>query len=324
METKIGYEEQVLIQTILDQEISFSPAWEKFTGRSDLSDNWNEIIHPDDLEGLLRVCREVRSLKSPQHVKFKALSADGEYYPFLANVFPLIDEHGKLEGVCLNSLDCRESANIHFEDLERFLSYWSNDPDGFAHFVGWAIGRLIPHKLSELFLATGASYFSLKNICSRIEFLYEVIEKEEKLTIKDGKETHLIAHVYKYDNVLCIRAPQGQRIMFLRDILDGLSYYSIRYFVGPGEMAIGYLKSHWTSEWGRPDFATVRAALLSTTPPAFEEDHTFWNFRETDDIMRGVIVYPYSDGFSDPWETKRLGDLIVQVSNLRNFDRKLA
>lgn len=227
--------------------------------------------------------------------------------------------------------------NAHFNDLERFLAFWANDPEGFVHFVGWGIGRLATHKFHDLFLAIGASYFSTQNICERIDFLYETVNKIEELSITDEKEKHPIAIVSKRKyrctmaesrcngEILCIHLKNDHSIMILLDVLDGLPYYSIRYFVERGEWktAKGYLKKRWehSSDLSIPDFDTM--VKMANSGSEFEEDHTFWNFRQTDDIMHGVVVYPQSDGFSDPWETKRLAELIVQVSNLKNFDRRL-
>ncbi len=58
-----------------------------------------------------------------------------------------------------------------FDDLERFMSDWKNDPVGFCNFVGRAIAHLANRNMPDLYFAIGTAYFASQLICDRIECL---------------------------------------------------------------------------------------------------------------------------------------------------------
>lgn len=244
------------------------------------------------------------------------------------SLVPHFADGKKVSGMFIlgNPVEPGSTANSRFEDLERFLSFWKGSPQDFIYFVGRAIGRIAPTKLYDLCLAIGSSYFAYQNMCDRIDFLYDSYKGPETVVVQDGFTRNAIAQIKMEDDVLCLHdlsnKLHGTHLMLLRDVLDGLPYYSIRYFVTDKKIA-GYLKRVWLSDWGKPLFKTV-SSRLSGDEPQFEEDHIFWNFRRPENPMHGVIVYPHAESFHELWETKHLGDFLVLVSNLKNFERKLS
>ena len=202
-------------------------------------------------------------------------------------------------------------------DLDDFINSWQQNPLAFSHFVGRAIGRIGYRNLPDLFFAIGTSYFEFQRIIDRINFLYD--HHDERT---GGQKGDLIAQMVKIklrDDVVCLhdKDDDGVKIMLLRDNLDGRPYFSIRHFVENGEHVEGYLSEFWDQKHrGKPTFSKVAAkSKPQDGVPLYEREYEFWNFREPDEPLEGVIVYPEAQGFLYLWETKRIADLVVLASN---------
>lgn len=298
-----------------------SNRWIQFTGNPNLAATWEDHVHPEDWPNCNQTWEEALDNQERCVVEYRVRGANGVYRNFLTDLMPLTEE--KYLGINGTSIDVTFRETENKETIERFICRWQNEPVAFNHFVGRAIGRIGYKYLYELYLAIGASYFSLMSICERIDFIYDrflintILKFDKKSVVRLTQEK----------GIICITDVPGNHdgvsVMLIRDCLDGLPYYSLRYYeptLRLTDWGLGskYLQEHWDEVLGKPSFRTVLADIDSKNPQ-YEVDHVFWNFRKPKDCIEGVIVYPHSDGFEDVHESKSLANLIVIASNLLGY-----
>ena len=210
----------------------------------------------------------------------------------------------------------------HFDDLERFMSHWQDDPQACCNFVGRAIGRIGYRNLKDLFFSIGVSYFAHQSLPDRIDFLYD--HHGSRIGGVKGETISRMVEIKLIDDAVCLYDRIGRhgkvQVMLLRDVIDGHRTYSLRYFV-TADQPCGYLLEHWNQRTrGRPTFDRVAATLFhSGLPSTYAEEYEFWNFRRGKEWTEGVIVYPEARGFFDVVESKSVADLVVLASNLVGF-----
>ena len=190
-------------------------------------------------------------------------------------------------------------------DLERFIHFWKNDPVGMCHFVGRAVAECGHHNYPELLLATGAGYFAHKDICERIDFIYEHYADKMDKDAKKAMNTSCDLRIR--NDIVCLSDISGRhggmQIMLLK---KESSNYAIRMYSDRTAKRHPYLQ-----DWGRS--STFNVILTE------EDGCMFWNFRPAKNRLEGVIVHPPSEGFSDLWTTKSVADFVVLVSNLFGY-----
>lgn len=196
----------------------------------------------------------------------------------------------------------RKITGNHFESLERFMSHWQEKPKEMCHFVGRAVGRIAHRNIPDLFFAISTAYFSLQEICERIDYIYENYQKSVKGEC--GKLLKQLIKVNEREGIVCLKDISDNhhsiQIMLIRYVVDGYSTYSIRYFI-------------------EATFDEVLQSLPENSAQLYEDDFNFWNFRKPDEILEGVIVYPDAQGFYDLPESKNVADFIVLTSNLLRY-----
>lgn len=210
-------------------------------------------------------------------------------------------------------------------DLERFMAHWKDDPKNMCHFVGRAVARLAFRNFNDFFFATSTAYFSFREICERIDFIYANYQR--KVGGECGKLLKELVEIEEQNKVVCLKDIRGKhsciRLMLLRDTVEGYPTYSVRYFVKITERTTGYLKKHWSGS--RPTFKKVLRLSpewpLSRDEQQYEINYDFWNFRKPTEILEGVIVYPESQGFYDLMESRSVADFIVLTSNLLGYGK---
>lgn len=209
------------------------------------------------------------------------------------------------------------------ENLEGFISYWESNPKEMCHFVGRAIARVAYRNIPDLFFAISTAYFSFREICQRIDYIY--VNCHKKIGGECGNLLRELVEIDDQMAVLCLKDIGGNhcgiRVMLIRYTVDGYPTYSLRYFVPKTEQATGYLRACWGYEGynGQPTYEKILNALPSGSPQLYEDDHDFWNFREPVKILEGVVVYPDARGFYDLQESKSVADFIVLTSNLLGY-----
>lgn len=236
---------------------------------------------------------------------------------------PHYGDFGSVKGVFVLAEEIGQAdvLHSHYEDLERFMGHWQANPKEMCYFMGRAIARIGYRNLHDLFFATGAAYFSFREVCDRIDFIYD--HWQDEISGERGKLLGELIGISSEQDVVILKDKSGKRhrgirLMLLRDNVDGYETYSIRYFVEKDETLNGFLKEHWDAEaHGRPSFETVLQKLdVDVSGQQYEDDFTFWNFRRPAELTHGVIVYPDCQGFFDLHETKNVGDFILLTSNL--------
>lgn len=174
-------------------------------------------------------------------------------------------------------------------EIERFMSYWKDDPLGLCNFTGRAIARLASRNFSDLFFAIGTSYFAYHCLSDRIDHLYE--HHDARIGGIKGKTIKSMVDIDFDNGVICLHDKHGRHnnieLMLWRQDLEG----HLTYFLRPVD--------------GNEDFDF--------------DDCVSWNFRRSPDATEGVTVYPEARGFYDLTESKNVADLIILASNLTGF-----
>lgn len=251
--------------------------------------------------------------------------ANNELHRCGIQLIPHYEDGGRVKGVFIYAEEIGDADIIdcHMADLERFLSHWCRRPKELTEFVGRAIGRISYRHLPDLYFAISTSYFGLRVIGERINYIYKHMDDE--LRGECGQLMAELVEIEKQQGIICLKDVGGKhrgiRMMLLRDLVDGYHTFSVRYFVKAAEKPTGYLKHKWQSGV-RPTFAQVLNKLPKGSPQKYENDYDFWNFRAPDNLLHGVIVYPEASGFFDIHESKSVADFIVLASNLLGFDKK--
>jgi len=86
-------------------------AWLEFTGRGverSLGSGWAEVIHPDDLQGLIDAGTQARQAREPFRHEFRARRRDGEWRWLHAAGIPWRDATGDFAGYMGSSVDLTE------------------------------------------------------------------------------------------------------------------------------------------------------------------------------------------------------------------------
>lgn len=222
------------------------------------------------------------------------IDVNGEARRCSVAVVPHFEDAGEVKGVFILVEPLNDDVvHSHFEDLERFMSHWQDDPLGLCNFAGRAIARLGHRRFSDLFFAIGTSYFAHRCLPDRIDHLYRN-HKVRIGGIKGDTIRKMIDIDRGDDDVICLRDKNGRHnnveLLILRRVFEG----HLTYFLKP-------------VDGDSVDFD-------------FDfDDCEAWNFRRPDDIMQGVIAYPESRGFFDLAKTQSVADLIVLASNLVGF-----
>lgn len=215
------------------------------------------------------------------------------------------------------------------EDLERFMAHWQSRPKEMCHFVGRAVARIGCRNLPDLFFAISTAYFSFREICERIDYIYENYQR----TIGGdcGKLLKELVEIEDRSGIICLKDTGGNhygiRVMLIRDTVDGYPTYSLRYFVHAAEKATRYLQAYW--DRGRPTFKKVLNPLpivdqpgqVDGTSQLYEDNFDFWNFRMPVEVLEGVIVYPEAQGFYDLQESRSVAEFIAITSNLLGYGK---
>lgn len=209
------------------------------------------------------------------------------------------------------------------ENLESFISHWESNPKEMCHFVGRAVARVAHRNIPDLFFAISTAYFSFREICQRIDYIYANYNK--KIGGECGKLLRELVEIDGRTAVLCLKDMGGNhygiRIMLIRDTVDGYPTYSLRYFVTETEHAIDYLRACWRGSHEQPTYEKILNALPEGSSQLYEDDHDFWNFRKPVKALEGVVVYPDARGFYDLQESKSVADFIVLTSNLLGYNK---
>lgn len=222
-----------------------------------------------------------------------------------------------------DSPDSPEIANVQFGDMERFLAFWKDDPKKAAIFMGQAIGRIASKDLRFHFPAIGASYFAEREICQRINFIYDNWDHSapspEKQELLDKS-----VEISVNDNIVCLHGISGRhdriRVMLIRDVLDDVPYFSLRQYVNENEPLSGYLQAAWPGLDIRPEFELILSKRdYAAEFPKYELDDMFWDFSIPDDPIRGVVIRNDSQGFQSVYETMSLANLIVLTSQMLGY-----
>lgn len=183
-----------------------------------------------------------------------------------------------------------DAVHSHFEDLERFMAHWQDDPIGFCNFTGRAIARIGNRNFNDLFFAIGTSYFAFHDLADRIDHIID--NPDVRIGGIKGKTIAEMIDIDVNEDVICVRDKYGRhknmKLTIWRQSYEG----NLTYFLRPVDGS--------------------------------ENDISFegcdaWNFRRAEDITEGVIVYPEARGFYDLTETKSVADLIVLASNWVGF-----
>lgn len=237
---------------------------------------------------------------------------------------PHFEDGGEVKGVFIfaEEIGNQKIVDSHLEDVERFMSHWQSKPKEMCYFVGRAVARIGYRNIPDLFFSISTAYFAFREICERIDYLYDNYQK--KVGGECGKLIKELVEVEKRSEVLCLKDIGGNhcniRVMLVRDTVDGCMTYSLRYFVKAMEQATGYLKAYWQSG-GKPTFKKVLNTLPEGSSQLYEDEHGFWNFRNPVETLEGVIVYPDARGFYDLQESKSIADFIVLASNLLGYKK---
>ncbi|GAO35169.1 hypothetical protein SCT_0553 [Sulfuricella sp. T08] len=86
----------------------FNKTWLDFTGRKleqELGDGWAEGVHPDDLDGCLKVYLEAFGEREPFEIEYRLRRNDGEYRWIIGNGVPFEDLNGDFAGYVGASYD---------------------------------------------------------------------------------------------------------------------------------------------------------------------------------------------------------------------------
>mgnify|MGYP001561294425 CR=1 FL=1 len=327
MDLKQKVSESSLSQIILvkDKTRIFTPAWTKFTGRemSHLEeDGWHELVHPDDNEYCCDVWAEIIESKPNHNFEARIKRIDGEYrYFYITTTSVVYKEEQAILANFQDITDSDASKRQNFKDLERFMDQWKHDPQGLCSFVGKAMGRISHRHVPDLFFSIGTSYFAYKEICSRIDFLYDHYEE-----ISKGQKARILRTmvcVDKQDEIVCLHNIRREvrnpmHLMLLRDEWDEGSGFSVRPYVLDGKPS-NYLAKIYHRTNSLPIFSTVAARQSYVDFPLFLPDISFWNFMCPCDCLHGVKVPGTPEnslGFFDVKETQRVAELIIEGSNL--------
>ena len=231
---------------------------------------------------------------------------------------PHFDDGSKINGVFVLS-EFVENLEIH--DLETFImSMWANNQNEFCSYIGKAIAQVGIRKLPDIFLSIGLAYFSLNYMCNRIDYLYEHYEDriggQKRQIAKEMVDIEVSGD--DEEKIVCVCGKGGRhkniKLMLLRDELDKIPYYSLRYFVGKEEPG-DFLKRNWHSSLS-PIFKNVLAELPEPYPPRYQDNCEFWNFCRHEEE---IAIYPKSMAFYDLDETKSVADLVILASNFVGF-----
>ncbi len=207
--------------------------------------------------------------------------------------------------------------------LERFMSHWQHDPKAMCSFVGRAVARIAHRNIPDLFFAISTAYFSFREICERIDYIYE--HYQDSIGGEKGELLKELVAIDEQVGVVCLKDIGGNhygiRVMLLRYDVDGHSTFSLRYFAKEQPILPGYLKEHWAETSRHPTFKRILNPLPAGSAQLYEDEYDFWNFRLPVETTEGVVVYPEARGFYDLQESKSLADFIVLTSNLLGFGK---
>jgi PAS domain S-box-containing protein len=99
--------------------------WVDFTGQpaaTSYGDGWSANVHPEDLDGLLKIYRTAFDARLPLTIEFRLRRKDGEYRTFLNHAIPRTDSHGIFLGYIGSCIDITErkdaDAEIHRQQME--------------------------------------------------------------------------------------------------------------------------------------------------------------------------------------------------------------
>ncbi|NTU69561.1 PAS domain S-box protein [bacterium] len=109
----------------------FNKSWLKFTGRKleqEIGDGWVEGVHPEDLEGCLKIYKYFFSKRKAFYMEYRLKYNDGSYH-WLANYGkPIYDKDNNFLGFIGSCYDIQEKKNLvdvereHSNKLERLNS----------------------------------------------------------------------------------------------------------------------------------------------------------------------------------------------------------
>ncbi|TAH18780.1 MAG: PAS domain S-box protein [Cytophagales bacterium] len=91
--------------------IFFSQPWFVFTGKSNerqLRDNWGELIHKEDIEGVRDVLKDNFTGRNSFELSYRLRRSDGEYRWMLENGMPYYDQEREFKGYICSAVDVTE------------------------------------------------------------------------------------------------------------------------------------------------------------------------------------------------------------------------
>jgi len=221
--------------------------------------------------------------------RFEAvMNLGNEPHRISAALVPHYEDGGGVKGVfVLAELLDEDVVHSHFEDLERFMSHWQDNPKGFCQFVGKASARLAYRNFSDLFFYIGTSYFAFHCLPDRIDHMFA--HHDQRAGGMKGDVIKKMVSVTTDGDSICIVDKHGRH--------KGL------------ELMI------WCG-----DYDGYHTYFIRPNGDEFDQDDGgYWNFRRSEEITEGVIVYPEARGFYDFDQTRHVADLIVLASNLTGF-----
>lgn len=120
----------------------FNRAWLDFTGRpleEQLGDGWTKSVHPEDLDGLLKIYSDAFDARRPFSLTYRLRRYDGAYRTIETNGQPRHNELGEFDGYAGGCSDVTEQFEVHraiWEQADRLdltvtvanLGIWDLDP----------------------------------------------------------------------------------------------------------------------------------------------------------------------------------------------------